>query len=155
MEILKRTELLRQKHINEQNNETNINNNNIIISNIKTDIKNNNENEEAKEDDYEDISIDAVAEKESDDNKKKALFVVKITNIDTSLKIKDINRYFNGCGCSRTNFPAEEGKSKGYGEIHFSKKETAKYLIQKYNNINLCGAKKIKMKLTKRIIKGD
>ena len=155
LEILKRTELLRQKHINEQNNETNINNNNIIISNIKTDIKNNNENEEAKEDDYEDISIDAVAEKESDDNKKKALFVVKITNIDTSLKIKDINRYFNGCGCCRTNFPAEEGKSKGYGEIHFSKKETAKYLIQKYNNINLCGAKKIKMKLTKRIIKDE
>ena len=155
LEILKRTELLRQKHINEKNNVININNNNNnIIVNNKTETKEN-ENEEVSEENYEDISIDEVAENDSDDNKKKVSYVVKITNIDTSLKIKDINRYFNGCGCSCTKFPAEEGKSKGYGEIHFSKKETAKYLIQKYNNINLCGAKKIKMKLSKRIIKGD
>ena len=153
LEILKRTELLRQKHINEKNNEININNNNNIINN-KTETKEN-DNEEVSEENYEDISIDEVAENDSDDNKKKVSYVVKITNIDTSLKIKDINRYFNGCGCSCTKFPAAEGKSIGYGEIHFSKKETAKYLIQKYNNINLCGAKKIKMKLSKRIIKGE
>ena len=154
LEILKRTELLRQKHINEKNNEININNNNNNIINNKTETKEN-DNEEVSEENYEDISIDEVAENDSDDNKKKVSYVVKITNIDTSLKIKDINRYFNGCGCSCTKFPAAEGKSIGYGEIHFSKKETAKYLIQKYNNINLCGAKKIKMKLSKRIIKGE
>ena len=97
------------------------------------------------------------SEKDTDEknSKKKVVYVVKITNIDTSLKIKDINRYFNGCGCCIQKFPAIDGKSKGYGEIHFSKKETAKLTIQKYNNMSICGTKKILMKLKKRITKGE
>ena len=163
LEILKRAELLKQKHITEQSNNTNINTNNIINTNTNTNTNNNktetkeNSNEESNEENYEDITIDELAENEPEDknNKKKVTYVVKITNIDTSLKIKDINRYFNGCGCFLQKFPSEEGRSKGFGEIHFSKKETAKYLIQKYNNINLCGAKKILMKLTKRVVKDE
>ena len=81
-------------------------------------------------------------------------YVVKITNIDKSMKIKDINRYFNECGCSKQNFPAVKGKSQGYGEIHFSKKETAKLLIDKFNRLNLCGSK-INMKLTKKVVNAD
>ena len=84
------------------------------------------------------------------DNKAKIIYVVKITNIDTSLKIKDINRFFNTCKCSYQKFPAKDGKSEGNGEIHFSKKENAKSFINKYNKIKLCGRKQISMKLTKR-----
>ena len=86
--------------------------------------------------------------------KKKIEYVVKITNIDKSMKIKDLNRYFNKCGSSKQNFPAIKGKSQGYGEIHFSKKETAKLLIDKFNRMNLCGSK-INMKLTKKVVNAD
>ena len=143
-EIMRRAELYKQRHITEQNNKNE-------VKEIRI--------EEMPEENIEEININEEenTENESDEksNKKKVNYVVKITNIDTSLKIKDINRYFNGCGCFLQKFPAEEGKSLGYGEIHFSKKETAKAIIQKYNNINLCGSKKILMKLTKRVTKGE
>ena len=155
-EIMKRGELLKQKYLNEQNN----NNNNTTTNNNNnnTDIREA-ESEEVNEENYEEIDLDEEdnSEKDIDEKniKKKVVYVVKITNIDTSLKIKDINRYFNGCGCCIQKFPAIDGKSKGYGEIHFSKKETAKLTIQKYNNMSICGTKKILMKLKKRIIKGE
>ena len=155
-EIMKRGELLKQKYLNEQNN----NNNNTTTNNNNnnTDIREA-ESEEVNEENYEEIDLDEEDNSEKDidekNSKKKVVYVVKITNIDTSLKIKDINRYFNGCGCCIQKFPAIDGKSKGYGEIHFSKKETAKLTIQKYNNMSICGTKKILMKLKKRITKGE
>ena len=98
-------------------------------------------------------SEDEETDEKSDNtnNKKKAIYVVKITNIDTSIKIKDINRFFNGCGSREQKFPSKEGRSIGFGEILFSKKELAKKVIEKYNRIKLCGAKQITMKLRKRI----
>ena len=94
-EIMKRGELLKQKYLNEQNN----NNNNTITNNNNnnTDIREA-ESEEANEENYEEIDLDEEenSEKDTDEknSKKKVVYVVKITNIDTSLKIKDINRYF-------------------------------------------------------------
>ena len=83
--------------------------------------------------------------------KKKVIYVVKIENIDKSLKVKKIKAYFNGCGNSDLKFPEENGNSTGFGEMTFSKKETAKSAIKKFKGLKLCGDKKITMKLRKRI----
>ena len=150
-EIMRRAELLKEKYIQD--------NNNHINTNEEKEVNENEENEEITNENTteEDMNEDVEDNNESDDKKSngKIVYVVKIKNIDTSLKIKDINRYFNGCGCCIQKFPAIDGKSKGYGEIHFSKKETAKLTIQKYNNMSICGTKKILMKLKKRITKGE
>ena len=135
-EIIKRGELLKRSDNNEENRKGNIKEN--IYEELNENI-NESENEETDE------------KSDNTNNKKKAIYVVKITNIDTSIKIKDINRFFNGCGSSEQKFPAKEGRSTGFGEIIFSKKETAKKLIEKYNRIKLCGTKQITMKLKKRI----
>ena len=133
-EIMKRVELYKNRIIMEKNNDTNKDDDEVMEK-----------SEEISEDSNSDDS-------ENDKTKKgkKVIYVVKITNIDTSLKIKDINRFFNGCGGSRQIFPAENKKSKGYGEIHFPRKETAKTFMQNYNGRDLCG-NKIFMKLRKRI----
>ena len=135
-EIIKRGELLKRSDNNEENRKGDIKEN--IYEELNENI-NESENEETDE------------KSDNTNNKKKAIYVVKITNIDTSIKIKDINRFFNGCGSSEQKFPAKEGRSTGFGEIIFSKKETAKKLIEKYNRIKLCGTKQITMKLKKRI----
>ena len=135
-EIIKRGELLKRSDNNEENRKGDIKEN--IYEEPNENI-NESENEETDE------------KSDNTNNKKKAIYVVKITNIDTSIKIKDINRFFNGCGSSEQKFPAKEGRSTGFGEIIFSKKETAKKLIEKYNRIKLCGTKQITMKLKKRI----
>ena len=135
-EIIKRGELLKRSDNNEENRKGDIKEN--IYEELNENI-NESENEETDE------------KSDNTTNKKKAIYVVKITNIDTSIKIKDINRFFNGCGSSEQKFPAKEGRSTGFGEIIFSKKETAKKLIEKYNRIKLCGTKQITMKLKKRI----
>ena len=135
-EIIKRGELLKRSDNNEENRNGDIKEN--IYEELNENI-NESENEETDE------------KSDNTNNKKKAIYVVKITNIDTSIKIKDINRFFNGCGSSEQKFPAKEGRSTGFGEIIFSKKETAKKLIEKYNRIKLCGTKQITMKLKKRI----
>ena len=135
-EIIKRGELLKRSDNNEENRKSDIKEN--IYEELNENI-NESENEETDE------------KSDNTNNKKKAIYVVKITNIDTSIKIKDINRFFNGCGSSEQKFPAKEGRSTGFGEIIFSKKETAKKLIEKYNRIKLCGTKQITMKLKKRI----
>ena len=141
-EIMKRSELLKQKYIQSQNK--------------KEESKETDNNEEMKEEneDASHISDEGINEPQSDDTKvkKKVVYVVKITNIDTSLKIKDLNRYFNGCGASLQKFPAIEGKSQGYGEIHFPKRETAKLIIKKFNRMSLCGSKQINMRLTKKVV---
>ncbi len=131
-EIMKRRELQKEKYIQQYKEERN---DSELEINTNTDITDNNEVK----------SID-----DTKDNKAKIIYVVKITNIDTSLKIKDINRFFNTCKCSYQKFPSNNGKSVGNGEVHFSKKENAKSFINKYNKINLCGRKQISMKLTKR-----
>ena len=135
-EIIKRGELLKRSDNNEENRKGDIKEN--IYEELNENI-NESENEETDE------------KSDNTNNKKKVIYVVKITNIDTSIKIKDINRFFNGCGSSEQKFPAKEGRSTGFGEIIFSKKETAKRLIEKYNRIKLCGTKQITMKLKKRI----
>ena len=142
-EIMKRGELLKAKYIqqykeegNDSDNETNANNHGDITDNNDDTI-----NEESVE-----------SNDDTEDNKAKIIYVVKITNIDTSLKIKDINKFFNTCKCSYQKFPSKDGKSEGNGEIHFSKKENAKSFINNYNKIKLCGRKEISMKLTKRKI---
>ena len=140
-EIMKRGELLKAKYIQQYKDEGNDSDHD---SNTHEDIAENNDdtiNEESVE-----------SNDDTEDNKAKIIYVVKITNIDTSLKIKDINRFFNTCKCSYQKFPAKDGKSKGNGEIHFSKKENAKSFINKYNKIKLCGRKEVSMKLTKRKI---
>ena len=135
-ELMKRTNFLKQK---------NINNNNEISDTKKNEFEE--FDEEINEDDKE-------SDSEDKNNKKNIIYIVKISNIDKNLKIKDINKNFTGCGCKLQKFPADKGKkSKGYGEIHFTKKTTAKHLIQKLNNSNLGGKSQISLKLIKRTLK--
>ena len=147
-ELMKRAELLKQKDINDINSQ-------------QKKINKNKENEELEEGKYDDITEDV---NENDDEKKKlepkekngkknSIYIIKISNIDTNLKIKDINKYFTGCGCCLQKFPAIEGKSKGYGEIHFYKKTVAKFVMKKFNRNDLGGTKQISMKLMKRVLK--
>jgi hypothetical protein len=142
-EILKRGELLKRGDDNEQNEKGDIKENEL--DNKK------NINEELDESMFESGDEKTGEETEGNNNKKKVIYVVKISNIDTSLEVKKINGYFNGCGSAEQKFPAKNGKSIGSGEITFSKKETAKRVIKKLNGIKLCGAKQIIMKLRKRI----
>ena len=149
-EIMKRGDLLKQKYIQEynianENNDIKEDNKESVIEEVSEDITDENQKEDENSDE----------ESDGKGNKKKVVYVVKITNIDTSLKIKDINRYFNGSGACLQKFPAIEGKSQGFGEIHFPKKEPAKAFIRKFNNMNLCGNKKILMKLKKKITRGN
>ena len=134
-ELMKRTNLLKQKNINNKNE----------INDTKK-----NEFEEFDEEINED---DKESDSEDKNNKKNIIYIVKISNIDKNLKIKDINKNFTGCGCKLQKFPADKKKSKGYGEIHFTKKTTAKHLIQKLNNSNLGGKSQISLKLIKRTLK--
>ena len=80
---------------------------------------------------------------------KRYIYIVNVRNIDKNLKVKDINRYFNGCQQSYQKFFSKEGKSLGYGKIHFSSEDAAKATIQKYNGTNLGGRKNIIMTLKK------
>ena len=139
-ELMKRTNLFKQ---------TNIINKNDDINKIEFEEFDEEINESLNENGKENQESDSEDKK----NNKKVLYVVKITNIDKNLKIKDINKNFTGCGCALQKFPAIEGKSKGYGEIHFSKKTLAKHLIQKFNKNNLGGKSEISMKLIKRTLK--
>ena len=137
-EIIRRSELLKKSYIDDMNQ--------------KKEIKCEEEINEEKTNEESSINESIIEKSEDDNNKKKGkvIYVVHVSNIDKSLNIKDINKFFNGCNCSYQKFPSENGKSKGYGEIHFSKKEIAKSFIKKYNKIHLCGRKEINMKLTKR-----
>ena len=134
-ELMKRTNLLRQKNINDKNK------------------INDAEKKEFEEFDEEINEDDKESDLEDKNNKKNLIYVIKISNIDKNLKIKDINKNFTGCGCKLQKFPADKKKSKGYGEIHFTKKTTAKHLIQKLNNSNLGGESQISLKLIKRTLK--
>ena len=141
-EIIKRNELYKKRIIIEEKeskeilyNKENINNeninNNIILNNLDSDM--NEELEEIidlkPENNTNNININDIKliPKRDKRRRKRPIYIVEISNIDTSL---DINRFFNGCGGSLQRFPAyDNGKSKGYGEIHFTRKETAKATI--------------------------
>jgi len=142
-EILKRGGLLKRSNDDEQNE--------------KGDTKENeDDNKEKKSEELDESIFESEDEKtgeetENTDNKRKVIYVVKISNIDTSLKVKRINGFFNGCRSAEKKFPAKNGKSIGFGEMTFSKKDTAKKVIKEFNGIKLCGAKQIIMRLRKRI----
>ena len=85
--------------------------------------------------------------------KKHAEYYVMISNIDKNLKVKDIHSQFNGCGCSKMDFPKEEGKSTGIGRLFFPNEEAAKEIINKFQGNDLGGDKKIKMSLKWRPLK--
>ena len=138
-QLFKRKNLFNQKHT--------LNNENEDINKEKED------NDYSNNDVIDESFEDNEDSDDTTDSKKKVEYVAQITNIDTSLKIKDINRYFNGCKSSYQKFPANKGKSLGYGEIHFPKKEAAKLFKEEFNRINLCGKDKINVRIKKRIIK--
>ena len=139
-EIIRRSELLKKSYIDDMNQ--------------KKEIKCEEEINEEKTNEESNINENIIEKSEDDNNKKKGkvIYVVHVSNIDKSLNIKDINKFFNGYGRYHQKFPEKEGKSVGYGEMHFLKKETAKSFIQKFNKINLCGKKQINMILKKRRI---
>ena len=80
---------------------------------------------------------------------KKYVYIVNVKNIDTNLKVKEINKFFNGCQQSYQKFFSKEGKSLGYGRIHFTNEDAANAVIKKYNGKNLGGKKNICMTLKK------
>ena len=82
-------------------------------------------------------------------NNRTIVYIVNIRNIDKNLKVKEINKHFNGCGCSYQKFFSKEGKSLGYGKIHFASEDAAKAAIAKYNGDTLGGKKKILMSMRK------
>lgn len=81
--------------------------------------------------------------------KKNVEYIVIIKNIDVKLKVKDINKYFNGLGCSQQKFPKKEGKSTGIGKLVFANEEAAKNVINQLNGHTLGGHRKIVMTLKK------
>ena len=67
-------------------------------------------------------------------------YTVKITNIDESLPINEVNRHFNGCKCY------SQKVLKGYGFLNFSSLKDAKECIARHNGDKL-GSKNIKLTL--------
>lgn len=144
-EIIRRQELFKEKIRN--NGNTNMEN----INKKNKETKNEENTEENDENFEENEESDDTTTENGENKNTKIVYVVKISNIDTSLKIKDINKFFNGFGNGYQKFPAtKDGNSEGFGEMHFSKKERAKSIIEKLNKTNLCGKKQIIMRLIKR-----
>jgi len=78
---------------------------------------------------------------------KNIQYIVVIKNIDMNLKVKDINKQFNGYKCSAQKFPKKEGKSTGMGKLYFASEDTAKEVMNKFNGSDLGGKRKIIMVL--------
>ena len=79
----------------------------------------------------------------------KCIYIVNVRNIDINLKVKEINKLFNGLQQSYQKFYSKEGKSIGYGKIHFANEEAANLAIKKFNGNNLGGKRNIVMTLQK------
>jgi hypothetical protein len=79
----------------------------------------------------------------------KCIYIVNVRNIDINLKVKEINKIFNGLQQSYQKFYSKEGKSIGYGKIHFANEEAANLAIKKFNGNNLGGKRNIVMTLQK------
>ena len=81
---------------------------------------------------------------------QKLVFIVNVKNIDKNLKVKEINKLFNGLQQSYQKFFAKEGKSLGYGKLQFNNEEAAKEAIKKFNGNNLGGKRNVVMSLEKK-----
>ena len=92
---------------------------------------------------------DKIKNNSKNNDNKKVEYIVLVKNIDHNLKVRDINKFFNGIGCSLQKFPKKEGKSTGFGKLHFASEETAREVIRKFNGTNLGGKKNIIMVLKK------
>ena len=99
--------------------------------------------------DFKDYKNFSSGDKKSNKNKNNVVYIVNIRNIDKDLKVKEINKHFNGCGCSSQKFFSKEGKSLGYGKIFFANEDTARSCIAKYSGDTLGGKKKIMMTFQK------
>ena len=96
--------------------------------------------------------------KQNDEKRNKSLkkvnnsyiYTVNVRNIDTNLKIKEINKCFTGCQQSYQKFYSKEGKSLGFGKIQFASEEAAKKVMEKFNGEKLGGNKSIIMTLVKK-----
>lgn len=72
---------------------------------------------------------------------------IKVSNIDKDLTTQEVNKFFNGCGCSSQKFFIQNSKgSSGYGYLNFSKFEDAEKCFNNFNNF-LLGSKVIRMKI--------
>ena len=106
-------------------------------------------------------SLDSNTEKSNSDDSnknkkkkkdKKVIFIVNVRNIDKNLKVKEINKLFNGLQQSYQKFFSKEGKSLGYGRLHFNTEEAANEAIKKFNGNNLGGKRNVVMTLRKNKI---
>ena len=106
-------------------------------------------------------SLDSNTEKSNSDNSNKnkkkkkdknVIFIVNVKNIDKHLKVKEINKLFNGLQQSYQKFFSKEGKSLGYGRLHFNTEEAANEAIKKFNGNNLGGKRNVVMTLRKNKI---
>ena len=96
--------------------------------------------EEQKLDSKNDVKIAVV---------KKCLYKLKINNIDKNLKIKDINRQFNSCGCKIRKFKGKNGKSNGEGYLIFDDEARAWNIMEELEINNLGGKTELIMKIEK------
>ena len=81
--------------------------------------------------------------------KKKYYYMLKIKNIDTKLKIKEINRNFKCCGAFKHAFKGKNGENTGEGYLAFRTEESAIRVMEKYNGTNLGGNTPISMHIEK------
>ena len=100
----------------------------------------NSNEEEQKLDSKNDVKIAVV---------KKCLYKLKINNIDKNLKIKDINRQFNSCGCKIRKFKGKNGKSNGEGYLIFDDEARAWNIMEELEMNNLGGKTELIMKIEK------
>ncbi len=75
--------------------------------------------------------------------------MLKIKNIDTKLKIKEINRNFKCCGAFKHAFKGKNGENTGEGYLAFRTEESAIRVMEKYNGTNLGGNTPISMHIEK------
>ena len=106
-------------------------------------------------------SLDSNTKKSNSDNSNKnkkkkkdknVIFIVNVKNIDKNLKVKEINKLFNGLQQSYQKFFSKEGKSLGYGRLHFNTEEASNEAIKKFNGNNLGGKRNVVMTLRKNKI---
>lgn len=121
---------------------------------INTEFIDRKENEKEKEKEKEKVIDGPIKNPKNNNNNTNAKnnnyeCIVLVKNIDKNLKVKDINKYFNGLGCSQQKFPKKEGKSTGVGRLYFSSEETANEVMKKFKQETLGGHRKIIMTLQK------
>ena len=80
---------------------------------------------------------------------KKCEYILKIQNIDKTLKPRDINKQFHGCGCKIQRFKGKDGKNAGEGFLIFDNEKDVRYVMEKFEGTTLGGKNKITMKLVK------